>query len=101
MATGSPFSTRKVCGYFYKLVLDDQDVLKEHVFCRCNVVHTQVPKTDCSNHFSHVLERHPDFMEIMVASETNNTTLVSFIDQKLQTILCRLKRITGSNPPYS
>ncbi|KAF1779872.1 Ribonuclease H-like domain [Phytophthora cactorum] len=66
MATNNSFSTRQVCSYFYKTILDGQDGLTEHFRCRCNIVRKQAPKTGSSNLFDHVLKRHPYFMATMM-----------------------------------
>ncbi|KAG3067482.1 hypothetical protein PI124_g18814 [Phytophthora idaei] len=86
MATNKPFSTRQVRSYFFKVVIDAQDEPTTYFLCQCTVVREQAPKTDYSNLFGHILEQHPDFVAIMIASGTNTATLVSFVDQKSQTV---------------
>ncbi|POM64171.1 Hypothetical protein PHPALM_20333 [Phytophthora palmivora] len=95
MATNNPFSTRQVCGYFYKVVLDAQDEPTPYHRCQCGVVHKQEPKTGYSNLFEHVIKRHPNFVATMLVSGTNNATLVSFIDQNSQTVFCWIDWITA------
>ncbi|OWZ13937.1 hypothetical protein PHMEG_00012660 [Phytophthora megakarya] len=101
MATNNPFSTRQVCNYFYKVINDAQDEPTAYFRCQCSVVRKQSPRTGYSNLFDHVLKRHPDFVATMMASGTNTATLVSFIDQKSQTVFCWLDWITGCNLPFS
>ncbi|ETN14685.1 hypothetical protein PPTG_07681 [Phytophthora nicotianae INRA-310] len=84
-ATSNPFSTRQVCSYFYKPIVDAQDEPTGYFRCQCNVVRKQAPKTGYSNIFDHVLKRQPDFVGTMMASSTNTVTL-SFVDQKSQTV---------------
>ncbi|EGZ09385.1 hypothetical protein PHYSODRAFT_254667 [Phytophthora sojae] len=101
MATNNPFSTRQVCSYFYKAVTDSQDEPTSYFRCQCSVVRKQAPKTGYSNLFDHVLKRHPDFVATMMASGTNTATLVSFIDQKSQTVFCWLDWTTACNLPFT
>ncbi|KAG2780202.1 hypothetical protein PC129_g12283 [Phytophthora cactorum] len=101
MATNNPFSPRQVCIYLFKVILDDQDEPTAHFRCQCSVVRKQVPKKDYSNLFDHVLKQHPDFVATMLASGTNTATLVSFIDQKYQTVFCWLDWTTASNLPFT
>ncbi|KAE9286513.1 hypothetical protein PF008_g26646 [Phytophthora fragariae] len=101
MATNNPFTTRQVCNYFYKVITDAQDEPTPYFRCQCSVVRKQAPKTGYSNLFDHVLKRHPDFVVTMMASGTNTATLVSFIDQKSQTVFCWLDWVTTCNLPFS
>ncbi|KAF1783470.1 Ribonuclease H-like domain [Phytophthora cactorum] len=101
MATNNPFSPRQVYSYFFKVILDDQDEPTAHFRCQCSFVRKQTPKTGYSNLFDHVLKQHPDFVATMLASGTNTTTLVSFIDQKSQTVFCWLDWTTACNLPFT
>ncbi|EGZ20936.1 hypothetical protein PHYSODRAFT_259536 [Phytophthora sojae] len=101
MPTNNPFSTRQVCNYYYKAVTDSQDEPTPYFRCQCSVVRKQASKTGYSNLFDHVLKRHPDFVATMMASGTNTATLVSFIDQKSQTVFCWLDWTTACNLPFS
>ncbi|KAE9018887.1 hypothetical protein PF011_g6069 [Phytophthora fragariae] len=101
MATNNPFSIRQVCSYFYKAVTDSQDEPTSYFRCQCSVVRKQAPKPGYSNLFDHILKRHPDFVATMMASGTNTATLVSFIDQKSQTVFCRLDWTTACNLPFT
>ncbi|ETP29558.1 hypothetical protein F442_21329 [Phytophthora nicotianae P10297] len=96
----NPFSTRQVCSYFYKPIVDAQDEPTGYFRCQCNVVRKQAPKTGYSNLFDHVLKRHPDFVGTMMASSTNTATL-SFVDQKSQTVFSWMEWITSCNLPFS
>ncbi|POM81093.1 Hypothetical protein PHPALM_986 [Phytophthora palmivora] len=87
MATNNPFSTRQACGYFYKVVLNAQD--------------EPTPYHRCHNLIDHVIKRHPDFVATMLVSGTNNATLVSFIEQKSQTVFCWIDWITACNLPFT
>ncbi|KAE9246993.1 hypothetical protein PF004_g4534 [Phytophthora fragariae] len=101
MATNNPFSTCQVCSYFYKAGTDSQDEPTSYFRCQCSVVRKQAPKTGYSNMFDHVLKHHPDFVVTMMASGTNTATLVSFIDQKSQTVFCWLDWTTACNLPFT
>ncbi|KAF1776552.1 hypothetical protein GQ600_1636 [Phytophthora cactorum] len=61
----------------------------------------QDPKTGYSNLFNHVMKRHPDYLSTMKLSGFNSGTLVTFIDQKSQTIYSWLILITECNHPFS
>ncbi|KAF1791616.1 hypothetical protein GQ600_15614 [Phytophthora cactorum] len=55
---------------------------------------SKIPKLANSNLFNHVMKRHPDYLSTMKMSGFNSGTLVTFIDQKSQTIYSWLILIT-------
>ncbi|KAE9027508.1 hypothetical protein PF011_g2007 [Phytophthora fragariae] len=58
-------------------------------------------QTGYSNLFDPVIKRHPDFVATVLASVTNNATLVGFIDHKSQTVFCWIDWTTTCNLPFS
>ncbi|KAE8961501.1 hypothetical protein PR003_g30968 [Phytophthora rubi] len=79
------FSSKSICTYFYKVVVNDDGQPTDYFRCQCGTLRKQTGGTGYSNLLSHVRKEHRDFAVTMAASNRSGA-LTAFVDSKSQKV---------------
>lgn len=78
------FSSKSICTYFFKVVVDETNQPTDYFRCQCGTVRKQTRGTGYSNLPNHVRKEHPDYGTM--AASARPGALTSFVDSKSQTV---------------